>query len=198
MNKPNVSDIERRVASIEIRMDETGEAPVLRGHAAVVGAWSEDLGGFREMIMPGAFSDCLGDDVRALKNHDSNFVMGRTKSGTLRITEDAGGLAIENDPPDTTYSRDLQVSMKRGDIDQMSFAFSVAEGGDNWKKSDDGMYERTISKIKRLYDVSYVTYPAYPSTDCALRTLENLKEKEVPEVSNIYSRRLRLELEAAL
>jgi len=188
--------LERRFSPIVITLDE-GENPTMRGHAAVVNSWSDDLGGFREMILPGAFSECLADDVRALKNHDSNMVMGRTKSGTLRIKEDAGGLAIENDPPDTTYSRDLQVSMRRGDIDQMSFAFSILEGGDSWKRSTDGMWERTISKIKRLYDVSYVTYPAYPSTDCALRSLEAAKAKDLPD-NKTYLRRLRLELEAAL
>ena len=198
MNKPIIPNLERRVAPIVVRMEGEGEMPVMRGHAAVVNAWSADLGGFREMITSGAFSECLGDDVRALINHDPNMVMGRTKSGTLRMKEDGDGLAIENDPPDTSYSRDLQVSMKRGDLDQMSFAFSIPEGGDSWKRAEDCIWERTITKIKRLFDVSYVTYPAYPDTSCAVRSLESVKSKEVPQVSNIYLRRLRLELEAAL
>jgi len=196
-NKPTIPNLERRVAPINIRM-EGEETPVMRGHAAVVNAWSDDLGGFREMIAAGAFSECVGDDVRALINHDSNFVMGRTKSGTLRISEDSNGLAIENDPPDTSYSRDLQVSMKRGDIDQMSFAFSIPEGGDTWQKGQDGMWERTITKIKRLFDVSYVTYPAYRDTSCALRSLEAVKEQEEKKVKSSYLRRLRLDIEAAL
>jgi len=197
MDKPIIPGLERRLAPINIRM-EGEESPVMRGHAAVVNAWSADLGGFREMITPGAFSECVGDDVRALINHDPNTVMGRTKSGTLRISEDDGGLAIENDPPDTSYSRDLQISMKRGDIDQMSFAFSIPEGGDSWRRAEDGIWERTITKIKRLFDVSYVTYPAYPDTSCAMRSLGAVKEKEIPKVNSSYLRRLRFELEAAL
>jgi HK97 family phage prohead protease len=170
-------DIERRAFVIDgLQVEEReGVAPMIRGHAAVFNQLSEDLGGFREQIAPGAFADALGtDDVRALFNHDPNFVLGRNLAGTLKLSEDARGLAIEIDPPDTQFARDLMVSMKRGDINQMSFGFSVRPNGQNWAKDDDGKVIRTLTKL-RLFDVSPVTFPAYPQTDVAVRSLEQWK-----------------------
>jgi uncharacterized protein len=204
MNKPKVDGQERRGVRIELRADGEGEAPKLRGHAAVFNSPSELMGGcFREIILPGAFADSLQEsDIRALVNHDSRMVLGRSSAGTLRVSEDETGLAIEIDPPDTSYARDLIISMQRGDISEMSFAFTVAEDGQEWTRDPDesGNWTRTISKFSRIYDVSPVTYPAYPETDCALRTLETVKAKDAaPPVDGdeIVMRRLRLELEAA-
>jgi len=191
--------MERRSVSVELRM--AGEdKPVMRGHAAIFDSLSELLGGcFREVIKPGAFTDALkGSDIRALWNHNPDHILGRSSAGTLRVVEDETGLAIEIDPPDTTCSRDLQVSMQRGDVKEMSFAFSIAEDGDEWVRDpdDSGTWTRTISKIDRVYDVSPVTYPAYPDTDIAMRSLESVRAKEVPLVDELYLRRLRLDLEA--
>ncbi|OAN53963.1 hypothetical protein A6A04_13420 [Paramagnetospirillum marisnigri] len=134
---------------------------------------SEDLGGFREQIAPGAFADAVKtDDVRALFNHDSNFILGRTVAKTLRLSEDARGLAVEIDPPDTQFARDLMVSMERGDVTQMSFGFSVRPGGQDWAKDDEGRTIRTLKKL-RLFDVSPVVFPAYPQTDIAVRELRS-------------------------
>lgn len=166
-------EIERRAFVVEGLVIETRDdgKKTMRGHAAVFGQLSEDLGGFREQISPGAFADAIGtDDVRALFNHDPNFVLGRNRSKTLRLSEDATGLAIEIDPPDTQYARDLLVSMERGDITQMSFGFSARPGGQDWAKNDAGQTVRTLKKV-RLFDVSPVTYPAYPQTDVAVREL---------------------------
>jgi len=167
--------IERRVFTAdqcELRNDDG--VSTVKGHGAVFNRESEDLGGFIEVIAPGAFDDVLDDDVRALWNHDANHILGRTVSGTLRLSVDESGLAYEIDMPDTQLARDLAVSMERGDVTQSSFAFTVAD--DDWEEYPGG-YKRTINKIGRLYDVSPVTYPAYPDADAGLRSLEKIKEK---------------------
>lgn len=176
-----MKDIERRCFVVdELRVEGRGDAkkPVIYGHAAVFNQLSEDLGGFREQIAPGAFASAVKeDDVRALFNHDPNFVLGRSKSGTLRLSEDNTGLAIEIDTPDTQIARDLMVSMERGDITQMSFGFRVMPDGSNWGQSSDGSVIRTLTNV-RLYDVSPVTYPAYPQTDVAMRSLDVFRKAE--------------------
>lgn len=176
-------ELERRyavLADLEIVEEREGQAPLIRGHAAVFNQLSEDLGGFREQIAPGAFAEAIQkDDVRALFNHDSNLVLGRNQAGTLRLAENAHGLAIEIDPPATSYARDLMVSMKRGDVTQMSFGFSIRPGGQDWAKDDEGRVIRTLKRL-RLFDVSPVTFPAYPQTDVALRELRAYRESEVP------------------
>jgi hypothetical protein len=148
------------------------------GHASVYNTMSEDLGGFREIIAPGAFDDVLENDVRALINHDGNLILARTTSGTLKLSTDEKGLKYEFDMPQTSYGKDLAISMKRGDVTQSSFAFTVEN--DNWE-TKDGMDVRTITKVKRLFDVSPVTYPAYPDADdlvIAQRGLSVYKEKQ--------------------
>lgn len=177
------NEIERRTFKVELKSDSKNGAPVMRGIAAVFNSLSEDLGGFREKIAPGAFKNAIvTSDVRALYNHDPNMVLGRTKSGTLKLEETDAGLAFEVEPPDTSFARDLQVSMQRGDIDQCSFGFTVAKGGATIERSSDGILVRTINEIKELFDVSPVTYPAYTQTSCAVRDMVNLKiEEEVAE-----------------
>lgn len=123
-------------------------------------------GTFREKISRGAFASSLNGDVRALWNHDTNLPLGRTKAGTLRLEEDAHGLRAEIDPPATQVGRDALVSVQRGDVDQMSFAFDVLE--DEWDQDDVGMLIRTLRKVV-LYEVSPVTFPAYPQTSVAAR-----------------------------
>jgi HK97 family phage prohead protease len=109
----------------ELRAESAeSEAPHIRGYAALFDTWSEDLGWFREKIQPGAFADTIKEaDIRALWNHDPNYVLGRNKSDTLQLREDEKGLAVDITPPDTQWARDLMTSMKRRDINQMSFAF---------------------------------------------------------------------------
>jgi len=176
------STIERRFTpASEMRIVKEGGKPArIAGYAALFNSRSLDLGGFVETLAPGAFTAALekDHDVRALFNHDPNLVLARTKSGTLRLKQDTKGLWIEADLPDTQVGRDLQISMERGDVDQMSFAFDVADGGDMWATADDGLYERVIGQVDNLYDVSPVTYPAYPDTSVALRGLEAAKGAE--------------------
>jgi uncharacterized protein len=190
-------DIERRTINMEFRAATKGGASVIKGVAAVFNSLSENLGGFREQIAPGAFkSALLNADVRALFNHDPNMVLGRTTSKTLRLAEGEDGLEFECDMPDTSYARDLQACMQRGDINQCSFGFSVDDGGDTWQKDAAGQWTRTIHVVSRLYDVSPVTYPAYPDTACAMRSLDKVKSAEPPAFDENELRRLKLELEA--
>jgi uncharacterized protein len=165
-------ELERRAfPTLELRMaapEAEGESrPHIVGHAAVFNSLSEMLWGFRETISPGAFREAIEkSDVRALVNHEPSFVLGRKKNGTLKLWEDERGLAIDIDPPETRWASDLLVSIGRGDIDQMSFGFTVAE--DSWD-TVDGESRRTILRVDELFDVSPVTFPAYPETDTALR-----------------------------
>lgn len=163
------NNMEFRSYPVEIRVSDEENRRIV-GHAAVFNSRSQLIAGlFQETILPGAFRDVLNDDVRALINHNPNYILGRTKSGTLRLSEDSTGLAVDITPPDTTYARDLLTSMNRGDIDQMSFSFKV--GKDRWYE-EDGVVVREIIKIDKVYDVSPVTYPAYTETDVSARSLE--------------------------
>lgn len=155
--------IEMRTMGYELRAEVAENEPTtLTGYAAVFNQWSEDIGGFREIILPGAFDRAISNaDVRALINHDPNYVLGRTTSGTLRLEEDEIGLRVEIKLPNTQYANDLVMMMKRGDINQMSFGFSVDK--DRWYE-EDGSMRREVYSISRLYDVSVVTFPAYPQT----------------------------------
>ncbi len=174
--------IERRTFPIELRVDQgEGETSHIRGMAAVYDSLSEDLGGFREQIQRGAFKKTLKDgaDVRALFNHDPNFVLGRTRSKTLTLADELDGLAMEVEPPDTQWARDLMVSMGRGDINQMSFAFQTVK--DKWEPQEDGSQIRTLLEVK-LFDVSVVTYPAYPQTSAKVRSqIEQLLSSYLPD-----------------
>lgn len=176
--KPELNDREVRTFTLDEKSFEAREDGTRRivGHAAVFNQWSEDLGGFREQIAPGAFAEAINaDDVRALFNHDTNQVLGRNRSKTLTLLEDQRGLLSEIILPDTQLARDLEALMKRGDINQMSFAFSIEEDGQTWKKTGEGPWERTITKVSRLFDVSVVTFPAYPQTDAAVRAMQAVK-----------------------
>ncbi len=159
---------------LETRQDgEDDELPTIKGHAAIFNKWSENLGGFREKIAAGAFKGVMKDDVRALFNHNDDLILGRTTAGTLKLGTDKRGLRFENTPPDTSYARDLVVSMRRGDVTQASFGFIVAKDGDTWRENKDGVIERTIERVERLFDVSPVTFPAYPDTAVAARGLKD-------------------------
>jgi HK97 family phage prohead protease len=170
-----MNDLERRFFSHELRAQKGEDGAVtLIGYGAVFNSRSLDLGGFKEIIKPGAFSRALKDDppddVRALFNHDPNHVLGRSASGTLKLEEDAIGLRYEIKMPDTQIARDLAASIDRGDVSQSSFAFRVRAGGENWGEDADGTILRSITDVK-LFDVSPVTYPAYPDTSVAKRAL---------------------------
>lgn len=166
--------------TIEVRADD-GEAPKIAGYSAVFDQETR-VGPFVEKIAPGAFQETIKqDDVRALFNHDANYVLGRNLAGTLELREDGNGLAMEAEPPGAQWANDLLVSIERGDITGQSFGFRVLE--DAWETKDiDGepVEHRTIKKLK-LFDVGPVTFPAYKQTDVAVRSAEQVYEEHRAE-----------------
>lgn len=153
---------------IETRAEMSGNT--LRGHAAVFGTLAK-IGRGYESIATGAFGRALsGSDVRALLNHEPSQLLGRQSSGTLRLAEDSTGLAFEIDLPDTTVGRDLRTLVERGDITGASFAFRPGEAA--YSRAEDGKTITTHISFAELRDVSPVTYPAYESTDVALRAAD--------------------------
>jgi uncharacterized protein len=166
-----MSDYEIRLMSLmpEASMDPGG-VPHIMGVSPVYGSLSEDLGGFREIIDPGALDEVLNlADVRGRYNHD--VVLARTKNGTLKLENRADGLHydIEINPLDVE-AMSIYEKVKRGDVDGSSFMFAVAPGGDTFERSADGIVRR-VSKIGALLDVGPVIYPAYPQTTAQVRSL---------------------------
>ena len=163
----------RMLPMTELRIaDSDGGGATIEGHAAVFDSWSETLGGifpFKEIVRKGAFNESIGkDDIRALFNHDPNYVLGRNRAGTLELVEDDIGLRVKITPPDTSWPKDILTSIRRGDITQMSIGFIVED--DKWS-TKDGMDVREIRKVQ-LFDVSPVTFPAYTATDVGVRAMQ--------------------------
>lgn len=180
-----------KTAELRIVRKDDDSLPKIEGYAAVFNKDSEDMG-FIERIAPGAFKKALKiSDVRALFNHDSNIILGRTTAGTLELKEDKNGLFMSVTPPDTQLIRDMVLSpIERGDITQQSFGFTVK--ADEWKNLDDDKETpvRTITEIRELFDVSPVTYPAYPDTAVALRSLDKIKEDAETGAKDLATRAL--------
>ncbi|MDF3413279.1 HK97 family phage prohead protease [Sulfitobacter sp. M57] len=188
------SKIERRyfqAQGMEVRAEGDDEPAVLMGYAALFDETSEDLGGFRERIAQGAFANTIGGDIRALFNHDTNLILGRTKANTLRLLEDQRGLRCEITLPDTNTARDLRESVRLGNVDQMSFGFRTKK--DSWDEVD-GAIVRTLIEVE-LFDVSPVTFPAYPQTELALRSMGAWDtERKMRNVPNYDDELRRLDL----
>jgi uncharacterized protein len=167
-------NIERRFFKAELRADDTA-GPKIGGLAARYNVPSEDLGGFREIISPGAFTASLATnpDVVALYQHDPSDILGRTRSGSLRLRETDQGLAFECDLPDTQLGRDVFSLVKRGDLSECSFAFTT-DAEDYSAK--DGQRVRELQAVS-LHDVSVVTFPAYPDTSVAVRSMQNWEKQ---------------------
>ncbi|HEY2467991.1 MAG TPA: HK97 family phage prohead protease [Terracidiphilus sp.] len=161
---------ELRYMTQEFRVSADGESPKIFGYAAVFNSPAQLPMGWAEEIDPHAFDSVMASnpDVRALWNHNPDFVLGRTAAGTLRVSVDTHGLAYEVDPPDTQAARDLMVSMRRGDVTQSSFGFVVRR--DQWTEIN-GEVKRLILEMEELFDVSPVTYPAYPTASSGVRSL---------------------------
>jgi len=162
--------------SLEVRESGNGESNLtVTGYAAVFDEMSHDLGGFRERILPGAFSRVLSDrpDVHLVIGHNMELPLARTTNDTLEIQEDIRGLKIwARIDSRLSYAKDLAVQLQSGLVDQMSFAFTIPEGGDEWAVDDDGAVTRTVRAIDGLYDVSVVAAGAYPQTNVqAVRAL---------------------------
>lgn len=161
---------------IEIREGEDGTR-TLSGYAVKWEMKSHVLGyfkKFREQFKKGAFEDSLSkDDQRFLWSHDTSKVLGRTKNNTLRLTEDAIGLRFELDLPDTTLGDDTYKSIKRGDVDGVSFGFQMI--GHEIEEPDDDLMLRTVTKAK-LLEVSAVAFPAYPDSEVSARGHDPYKQ----------------------
>jgi HK97 family phage prohead protease len=163
------------VNDFQVRQGPAGDGMSFSGYAAVFNSDSEPLP-FIERIAPGAFKRSLKskNNIRMYLNHDSSMLLATTRAKTLRLMEDDRGLKVEADLPDTTIGRDLSTLIQRGDVDSMSFGFSVPPKGDSW--SDDGSV-RELKEV-RLYEVSVVTgFPAYQATSASVRSLEILAER---------------------
>ncbi len=156
-------DAEKRtMGTIEVR-DADSDDMVLEGYAAVFNS-ETDLGHFREVIKPGAFDDVMTNDVRALINHDPNLILGRTENGTLELTTDERGLKYRVKLGNQQYAKDFYESVKRGDISQSSFAFTIKDQSWNEERT-----VRSVDKVRQLLDVSPVTYPAYAAATVQAR-----------------------------
>ncbi len=159
----------RTTGNAETRAEGEGATRKIGGYAAVFNTKTDICGCFIEVLAPGCFAKTLKtSDVRALFNHDRNFVLGRQASKTLELSEDDKGLSFEATPPDASWARDLAVSIGRGDINECSFAFISRK--EQWDETGD-LPVRTILEAD-LYDVSVVTIPAYPDTSASLRMFE--------------------------
>lgn len=165
--------MERRAltAPLEVRAAEGHRT--ISGYAAVFNSTADIGDAWREVIAPGAFTASMGADVRALVDHDSGRVIGRTTAGTLRMKQDERGLAVEIDLPDTTDGRDLTTLIERGDVSGMSFGFVVTS--QEWDETVNPP-TRTIRSVD-LREVSVVAFPAYPDTTIGLRSLEGARDE---------------------
>lgn len=173
---------ERRFIKAEVRATD-GDSPKIIGHGAVFNSRSLDLGGFFEIIAPGAFDECLasGPDIVGFWNHNQDELpLGRTTSGTMQVAVDSVGLRYEIDPADITIARDLLVSIRRKDINASSFGFYCLD--EDWSLDPDtDSLIRTVKKAD-IFDCSPVTFAAYPDADAGLRALMSQAMKNSAEI----------------
>lgn len=200
-NKPEVRIIN---TNFEIKQEAEEEEEKIKGYAAVFNDPAEEQMGFIEKIAPGAFRNAIKkSDTRALINHNPEKILGRKSAGTLKLREDEKGLYYEVDPPDTSYANDLIESMKRGDIDQSSFGFVVAE--EKWEENGE-VPVRTILEVEELHDVSPVTFPWYQNTESGIKSknevlseYRNSKRTQSNQGSlNLYKKKIKINQRSVL
>lgn len=190
---PRIDDREYRLVPVSIvkptaEEREAGSAEtVLEGYAVVWDSLSVEMWGFREKFEAGAFAANLrtDPDVKALVDHDPSKLLGRTTSGSLSVKEDDKGLLMRVKMPDTQLGRDTVTLVNRGDLTQMSFAFRTKS--ERWDQTDDGEI-RTVTEAD-LFDVSLVTYPAYPETSVQVRSGDGVVAIDMEVVSRCIARR---------
>jgi HK97 family phage prohead protease len=188
------TNVERRVNTVEFDVrngEASSDGMSFTGYAAVFNSPSEPLP-FTEVIKEGAFKRSLKsrNEIKLFMNHNTDVVLGSTRAGTLKLTEDSRGLLAQAELPDTTAGRDLSVLMQRGDVSSMSFGFSVPPKGDSW--SSDGA-TRELHQV-RLHEVSIVTgFPAYEATTASVRSLDILAERTAVDVDALSDAILKLE-----
>ena len=158
----------RRIFAPEFRMQMAGDTR-LEGHASVFNRLAPIGRGYEE-IGPSAFTEVLrrNPDVRFLLNHNPDNLLGRTRSGTLRLSTDADGLVVDDDLPETTLGNDVRILVKRGDLTGFSFGFKPDPASDTFRMAPDGKQITTRNNVQDLLDASLATYPAYGETDDAV------------------------------
>jgi len=195
MSKILRSFVPASVQPVRLEKRADGQLPLITGYGAVfyrdgepgTEYWLWDS--FVERIAPGAFSRAINeDDVRALKNHDVNLLLGRTSAKTMRLSVDNIGLKYEIDPPDTQAGRDTVAEIQRGDLTGSSFSFSILE--ESWRKetNDSGTINiRTLNDVQ-VYDVGPVTFPAYSGTTTGVRCYRSASKHEAEEIHETIER----------
>lgn len=187
------------LSDVEVRSD--GDGPIeFKGVAAVVNSQTRigrSAFGFYEELRAGAFEDSIAaDDIRMLKNHNTDLILARNTAGNLRLKDTAKGLAVDADMTPTTYARDLGLSLAAGDISQMSFGFEVLD--EEWITLDEDhelkgtVVEPELRVIKRvkLWEVSPVTFPAYTDTEAGLRSVEEFDALMDAPISDLKDERV--------
>ena len=190
----SLSKLETREFEIALELREEGDEMTLTGYAALFNSRSENLGGFTEVIAPGAFSRSLKsrNDVKLLWNHDTSAVLGSTRAGTLKLEEDARGLKVTASLPNTTHGRDARELVKRGDVTGFSFGFTIpGRGGDEWNSEGT---ERTLKSV-RLHEVSLTPFPAYTATNgtAQMRGLDKVAKRAEVDADQLADSLLKLE-----
>lgn len=190
----SLSKLETREFEIELELREEGDEMTLTGYAALFNSRSENLGGFTEVIAPGAFSRSLKsrNDIKLLWNHDTSAVMGSTRAGTLKLEEDSRGLKVTASLPNTTHGRDARELVKRGDVTGFSFGFTIpGRGGDEWNAEGT---ERTLKSV-RLHEVSLTPFPAYTATNgtAQMRGLDKVAKRAEVDADQLADSLLKLE-----
>jgi hypothetical protein len=189
-----LTKLETREFEISLELREDGDQMTLTGYAALFNSRSENLGGFTEVIAPGAFSRSLKsrNDIKLLWNHDTSAVLGSTRSGTLKLVEDERGLRVEASLPNTTHGRDARELVKRGDVTGFSFGFTIpGRGGDEWNSEGT---ERTLKSV-RLHEVSLTPFPAYTATNgtAQMRGLDKVAKRAEVDPDQLADSLLKLE-----
>jgi uncharacterized protein len=190
METPN-AEIRAFAAPMQLEQRANGDATtnVIVGYAFKYGVMSHVLGwGFREEIQKGALDGADVADVVCRSFHNDQFILGRTKSGTLRLFPDEIGLRYECDLPDTQAGRDIASLIQRGDIAESSFEFYLKE--DSWGEDENGIPTRLIRSFRKITDVSPVVRAAYPETEVAKRSFEQFKQATNPPPTVPYKRLL--------
>jgi HK97 family phage prohead protease len=185
----NIDGGERRFYESPIELRKEGEEEFFEGVAVRFGSVT-DLGYISEEVERGAFDEVMNDDVRGLFNHDADVVLGRNKAGTMTLTVNDKEVRykIKYNPADPDHVRVME-KVKRGDVSQSSYAFSIK---DQVWETRNGKDHRRIQKLKRWYDVAPVTYPASTDTEVAARSLESIKNegKNIDQAKSDHDRML--------
>jgi len=184
---------EMRYAGVELRASGSDGKMVIKGRPAVYNSLSKDLGGFREVLMRGCFDESLDDpEIYATFNHNDSAIIGRVSAGTLQVSSDNIGLTMRCELPNNTVGRDLYESIKRGDVNKMSFGMFVSD--DDWDEGTDEFgdkFQRRSVKRARIFEVSPVTTPAYDASSVSARSLfpdgqpERIKLVTPPAVAEV-------------